>query len=730
MLMLSARRCAGCVVALALTLTGACAQPQRRGADFPPAAVDYFHDMDGGIALEPAQVRGRNTWLIWTGGNQAFWDYLAGHSFGTFDLLKMIDSRERPHRFATFGVMNEPGFRPATAPDQYGLWIDLPAAADAPYRESFSQADFLRTYGRSTGIVGLRLFPNPKFDAAARRRWDPVRFRDDPAYYGDPDLVRPYRVGMACGFCHVGPNPIAPPADPENPAWKNLSSYVGAQYWHAAPIFSFAARPDSFFYQVLAAMPPGTVDTSALAPDNLNSPRNMNAIYSVGARLAIAQPETLAGGNLAMPGTRPQMPVPHVLKDGADSIGFAGALARVYLSIGVFHEEWLKHFNLLVGGTAQTPISIAVAKTRSPYWRATLDRLSDVAAFFLKAARPQPLAQAPDGARYLTEDDATVTQGKRVFAKTCAACHSGKQPDPPAGVARFSPAWDAWTRSQDFADRMTAIVLAPDFLVDNYLSTDRRIPITRVGTNACASLATNALRGHIWDNFSSETYKNLPAVGTIEVNHPLTGVPIPYAMPGGGRGYMRVPSLVSIWASAPYFHDNSLGRYIHDPSVAARMEAFQDAIEKLLWPDKRLGMGSVYRTTAESWLVLDRVDLPPLLVAALRAEGVLGAQDQALRIGPIPQGTPINLLANTDLEPSARDTPRLVKLALDLNAALRDIKARGLAGAAATARLEGLIPDLLAASKCPDFIADRGHLFGARLSDDDKHALIAFLKRL
>ncbi|HEY4918781.1 MAG TPA: hypothetical protein VII40_01625 [Xanthobacteraceae bacterium] len=728
--MLSARRCVGCLVALGLALAGVSAQAQRRGVDFPPAAVDYFPGMDGGVALGAAEVRGRDTWLMWTAGNQLFWDYLAGHSFGTFDLLKMIDSRERPHRFATFGVMNEPGFASATAPDQYGLWVDRPAVPDAPYRETFSQADFLRIYGRSTGIVGLRLFPNPKFDAAARRRWDPARYRDDPAYYGDSNLVRPYTVGMACGFCHVGPNPIAPPANPDNPAWENLSSYIGAQYWHAAPIFSFAARPDSFFYQVLAAMPPGTVDTSALATDNINNPRNMNAIYSVAARLAIAQPERLADGNLDLPGTKPEMPVPHVLKDGADSIGFAGALARVYLSIGAFHEEWLKHFNLLVGGTPQTPIRIALAKTRSPYWRATLDRLPDVTAFFLKAARPQPLAAAPGGARYLTEDDATVMRGKRVFAETCASCHSSKLPDPPAGVVLFSPAWDAWTRTQDFADRMTALALAPDFLEGNYLATDRRIPITRVGTNACASLATNALRGHVWDNFSSETYKTLPAVGTIEVNHPLTGAPIPYTMPGGGRGYMRVPSLVSIWASAPYFHDNSLGRYIHDPSVAARMEAFEDAITKLLWPEKRLGMGSVYRTTAESWLVLDRADLPPLLLAALRAEGVLGARDHALRIGPIPQGTPINLLANADLELSAGNAGRLVKLALDLNTALRDIKARGLTGAAATTRLADLVPDLLAVSKCPDFIADRGHLFGAQLTDDDKHALIAFLKRL
>jgi hypothetical protein len=727
--MLYARLYVGCALALALTLA-ASVQAQQSGTPFPPAAVDYFGGMDGGIALRPAEMRGRNTWLMWTAGNQAFWDYLAGHSFGTFDLLKTIDSRERPHRFATFGLMNEPGFVAAAAPDQYGLWIDRADASEVPYGESFPRQDFLRVYGRSTGIVGLRLFANPKFDDAARRRWDPDRYRNDPAYYGDPNLVRPYTVGMACGFCHAGPNPVAPPADPENPAWSNLSSYVGAQYWRAAPIFSFAARPDNFFYQVLAAMPPGTVDTSALATDNINNPRNMNAIYSVATRLAMAQPEVLAGGNLDMPGTSPKMPVPHVLKDGADSIGIPGALARVYLSIGAFHEEWLKHFNLLVGGTPQTPIRIAVLKERSPYFRATLNRLADVAAFFLAAARPHPLEAAPDSARYLTEDEATVSQGKRVFARTCAACHSSKHPDPPSGVAPFSPAWDEWTRSQDFADRMTALVMAPDFLVGNFLSTDRRYPITRIGTNACASLATNALREHIWDNFSSETYKELPAVGTIQMNDPLTGAPIPYTMPNGGRGYMRVPSLLSIWASAPYFHDNSLGRYVNDPSVSGRMEAFQDAIEKLLWPEKRRGLGSVYRTTAESWLVIDRDALPPLLFAALRTGGVIGQQDRALRIGPIPEGTPINLLANTDLELSVRNAAQLVKLALDVNAALRDIRERGLTGAAAMERVKELVPDLITASKCPDFIADRGHPFGTRLSDGDKHALIAFLKRL
>jgi len=40
------------------------------------------------------------------------------------------------------------------------------------------------------------------------------------------------------------------------------------------------------------------------------------------------------------------------------------------------------------------------------------------------------------------------------------------------------------------------------------------------------------------------------------------------------------------------------------------------------------------------------------------------------------------------------------------------------------------VPELIAASKCPDFIEDKGHYFGSDLADADKHALIEFLKTL
>ena len=41
----------------------------RDAATFPAADEDYFHDMDGGVALTPEEIKGRNTWIVWTAGN-------------------------------------------------------------------------------------------------------------------------------------------------------------------------------------------------------------------------------------------------------------------------------------------------------------------------------------------------------------------------------------------------------------------------------------------------------------------------------------------------------------------------------------------------------------------------------------------------------------------------------------------------------------------------------------
>ena len=86
----------------------------------------------------------------------------------------------------------------------------------------------------------------------------------------------------------------------------------------------------------------------------------------------------------------------------------------------------------------------------------------------------------------------------------------------------------------------------------------------------CA-MATNALEGQVWADYSSETYKNLPAVGKVAYHNPFNGKTESYQPKAGGRGYYRVPSLISVWATAPLLHNNSLGRYIPDNEAARRV---------------------------------------------------------------------------------------------------------------------------------------------------------------
>ena len=58
-------------------------------------------------------------------------------------------------------------------------------------------------------------------------------------------------------------------------------------------------------------------------------------------------------------------------------------------------------------------------------------------------------------------------------------------------------------------------------------------------------------------------------------------------MPAGGRGYTRPPSLISVWSTAPFLLNNSVGPFDQDPSVEARMQVFDASIEQMLWPEKR-----------------------------------------------------------------------------------------------------------------------------------------------
>ena len=816
---------------------------QLKGAPDP-----YFADMDYGylrarnpdLKLSEAEERGRNTWIVWTFGNDRFWDYMSNHTFGAFDLLKIVSSSpdigyctddssprheikydgpyvamnyeacksadkfwvaiSRENRWSWLGVVNEPCFVKPTAPDAYGLWLDrrVPESAECPKDPFDDEKKYPGVkigarghtvpvgsyYGSPSGVVGLRLFPNPDFDDAAKRKWDARRYYTDSKYYNDQNLVRPYRVGMSCGFCHVGPNPIDPPADPNHPRWANLSGNVGAQYFWIDRIFMFKPDQRNFIWQLFHTSRPGTLDTSLVSTDSINNPRTMNALYQTAPRVLHAKrwgEEKLAGGELdnrqlndyvkqGPLATFFQPPdtvwTPHVLKDGADSVGIMGALNRVYVNIGTDSEEWLTHFNPLVGGKPITPIPIRVARANSAYFAATENQTFDMARYLIRVGTPHHLADAPGGKAFLTTDQGLLRRGKIVFGETCARCHSSKLPATVAGLdphgcagAKYLECWNAYwksTKTLAFKRQMREIVLAKDFLDNNYLSADFRVPVTLLHTNACSPLASNAISGNIWNDFSSESYKDLPSAGTITYYHPYTGETRTYTLPAGGRGYTRPPSLVSLWSTAPFLLNNSVGSFSAQPSVSSRMHSFEDSIAQMLWPERRerdalLGAkvpGKMDRTTAPSYITIAGGYLPEVLQKA-HLDRALPAlfNGNGVEIGPIPAGTPVNLIANLNVLTEKRGLEKvkydaqLVELLIKIKHDLERLP-KNATDEQARSIMKNLVGPLLAVSKCPDFIVNRGHYFGTGfhdpgaddpvgepgLSDADKRALIEFLK--
>lgn len=805
-------------------------QAGRTPESLPSSDNDYLQDMDYGITKDPekvraalekyvpgitaeeavkAVVRGRNNWTIWTAGNDTLWDELSRKSFGNLDFLKTLSSHEvlpskRANRWKYLGLVNEPCFKEATGPrsDRYGLWlderIDSPECPPDPFEDETKYPgvevgargkDGLPVgsyYGYASGVVGLRLFPNPAFDAEAQKKWDPVRYYTDEKYYNDKHLVKPYRVGMSCAFCHVGPNPTNLPKNFEEPKWENLNSNPGAQYFWIDRIFKFNQDEKDFIYQLFHTSRPGALDTSLVSSDQINNPRTMNAIYQLGARLEIAKKwgkEELKGGELnnkqfndfakpdgPLPANgplndlayEPTVFTPRVLKDGADSVGGLGALNRVYVNIGLFSQEWLLHFIPLIGGSKITPFPITTAEKNSVYWNANIQQTPDTALFFLAATPPDYLKNALGGEAYLTKDKAVLTRGKEVFAQTCARCHSSKLPEkaftdffPNKGcvTSNYLTCWNdywQWTKTDEFKEEMKKIVLKPDFLDNNFLSTDLRVPVTLLETNAGSPLATNAIAGNIWNDFSSSSYKELPSVGTITVHHPYTFEPRQYTLPASGRGYTRPPSLVSLWSTAPFLLNNSLGDFKWEGTVKARLESFESSITQLLWPEKRKGNGEfltasgkmapgwIDRTTEISYLKIPSGFLPNFLRPKLSFLNALWPNifgESGISIGPIPKGTPINLLSNIDLTEKAKLSklvPRLIHDLKQLPDEPTDEESKKV--------FSNLVEPLLEVSKSPDFVVNRGHYFGTDylpasegetpLSDSDKQALIEFLKYL
>ncbi|MEM7354172.1 MAG: hypothetical protein AAF657_25435, partial [Acidobacteriota bacterium] len=512
---------------------------------------------------------------------------------------------------------------------------------------------------KSSGALGFRKIPNPKYKP---KLWDAEK-------YAHNSLIEPpFRIGLTCGVCHLGFSPTNPPEDPRNPAWDNVDSMVGNQYLNETIFYSGAVTEEDFEWHILKSQARGTSDPTRLANDLVNNPNAIRAVTHVKGRQRFAEERNDGTVEDTL----------HLFIDGSDfSVKTAGL--RVYLNIGLCFKYWVTRHIPLVNGTPQKVFDFDKAAEVCDEWSVANDHAEKLATFLESQNPDYHLASAPGGAAYLTDDQEVLKRGKIVFAENCAWCHSSKQPpmddyndyDPETAIPWFREA-----------------VMQDDFLDDNLLGDERRYPAIEIGANLARAMNNNSARGHIYDQFSTATYKNQPSGGSTEFYNPYDpDNPIPFEFPPG-QGYYKPFPLYGVWAFAPFLHNNSVGKYTGDPSVEGRMAAFDDAVEKLLWPEKRDGIDAIYRTS---------VDSKPVLPGR--------------RWLDVPAGTPTVLLANVDW----------VKLNLDKETIM--------------ARLEGgnfedVVPLLLEHNIVPDFIPDRGHEYGAELPDEDKRALIEYMKTM
>lgn len=235
---------------------------------------------------------------------------------------------------------------------------------------------------------------------------------------------------------------------------------------------------------------------------------------------------------------------------GEDDVGCQLAALRVYFNIGMCAAECMVgHLDNGPDG-GQTPIDVEQCRRVCPDFRRAEASVGDLCAF-IDTPKVPLLKHAPGGEAFV--DKTVVPRGQRVFEQTCASCHSNGRPAP-----------------------------------HDVFSDDLVHPAEGIGTNSCRARTTNWKAGQIWAAFSSDQYK---------------------ARPTGGPGFYRNVPLLGIWATAPFFHNNRLGPYSGDPSVAGRVAAFEAAADQLLNPWTRDFLGSIQRTT-------DWVQLGPLILPA------------------------------------------------------------------------------------------------------------------
>jgi hypothetical protein len=784
---------------------------------------------EGEAGLTPAERAGREIWYKATAGNARFHTYVFQQRVGVLiDWHRVLNAKERGDRFRAWGIINDPdccvpgseGCPAKSLDETYGLeWCpgdeellkfvgrsgyrdpacdfkDAPVDASDPHHKAKDQRHSAcdLEFGTSTGALGIRKFPNPRFD---RDRWIKVngsagswagynkRLSSDPkssdsavTRLADGSIEPPFLIGTSCGSCHIAFDPANPPKDPANPQWANIKGGIGNQYTRISEILTSGMAGTTLEAQMFAHARPGTSDTSAIPTDQVNNPGTINAIIHTKQRPTFSNEMVTKWRKVAAcaPGTpcwcepgrdgkcweRSQKAetVHHILKGGEDSIGALEAIQRVYFNIGSCSEAcWMNHLTDLrqidpqARNFGQTPFDIGQCRRDCPNFRAIEDRLADILAFLSsKETDATDLHQAraaERGAKYEYADlvrdldkqfgAGAVERGREVFAQSCARCHSSI---PEAQGGPFA--------SRDFR-KVNAQGMREDFL-----GNDAATKVSEVGTYRCRALHSNHMKGHVWEEYGSET---------LRARAPDPNVKEPA---DGGRSYYRNISLLSVWAHAPFMHNNAIGPelcgnpvnkandfyrspyvdagkrtlapekapacWTFDPSVEGRFKLYVASMEELLNPGKRVPKVSRFNQDVS-------IPFGPRLWDGKEERQVVGFTLT------IPAGTSAGGMANfqhkrfandlvlAKLKPEALDEKLAKQLgpedgklvAADLRALMADaVKDPEKLVDAVRAR-----PRLLVAySSCFADVENEGHRFGEDLPDRDKKALIAFLATL
>lgn len=676
-----------------------CDKPQPTGYDAESCRYinSLFKDVE---ASDPARAkkmrqqvrRGRDVWFKGTFGNQdeIYLHFSRTTPEGIKDIwYPWLDTRTRSERFTKFGLINDPD---CTQGDESTFWWDR---CPDPH---------------SSGVLGYRkYYADPTKDKKGNVVFDP---RNSP--YRDDELQKNLRyvIGHPCVQCHVGVDPTNPPANPNEPKWENLSATIGNQHINQPEMFFQGAPKDSLARIALEAGRKGTIDTSLVANDFQNNPGTQNNIMDFHNRIVrehtMKDPVT---GELRKGLTQ------NVLKGGEDSVGDHLALIRVYVNIGMCTEEcWTPNFptpGSFFGESAkQKPFRIAQCAKDCDAWNYADAKMEDLAAFLITGG-PTYLLRSNDldgspGARHI--DLSKVPAGRKVFIRECASCHSSKvAPEniraDKAAMERFYEghvfgAEDYWIyefsadvrESEEFKTKFLKVdkdgQLRPRQFAEkgiygqDWLGNDEPVPFNIIGTNMCRALHDNHNEGHIFEEFSSEDFKKRPSPGSVPVvlNRlipGLGGVQVGQKNIEGGSGYLRNISLLSVWATAPFLHNNAIGELTYlddkktvDYTVGGRIRQFEMAFDELMRSDNPNITG--HRPQKVSKVSMD-------FKLALREDG------QGLIKLPVSKGTPIGHFAS-------------------------------------------LNPHRPATMKCDDLVENKGHQFGVSLSADEKLALREFLK--